>query len=463
MNAYEKENLVKRAPKEQLIAVMQGQSDAFPQWMALAELNMRREMGVATDGLKAQQQLAQGKQTVKDRKMAEMLPEEQGIGQLPAQNMEALAAAEGGIMGYADGGYVEHFDRGGRVPNWEDVLAAEQQWKDAQTPWYMPTPASDPAVGAQARYKQVMAAYEGKKPLDFLAPLPAAPAAAPSPTAAPDATSANIKKKIDEAPNRVKDALKTAAQPATPVADPTKEEKANLTDKYKSSTELYDYISEKFKGQLDPIKEQLQRDRDEYKNMKSENVGLALLGAAGALLKPGRSTASAIGEGLGTLAEYGTKFQPQMLAARQGISAGEIGLAQAEAQAARGNFAMAMGAQDKEDLMKLERAKLAEQERYHTGYLGALNARNAAIGGGGGMNQKLYAQTYNNANKAWEKFVAGKGGSLYKPKPGEQEAFIKNYMQQSLPGLNLAGASSGYTGGPNIIRGGKPDPEDLMG
>jgi hypothetical protein len=146
---------------------------------------------------------------------------------------------------------------------------------------------------------------------------------------------------------------------------------------------LYDFLDKKFGDQLNPIKEQLQRDRDEYKNMKSENVGLALLGAAGALLKPGRSTASAIGEGLGTLAEYGTKFQPQLLAARQGISAGEIGLAQAQAQASRGNFGTAAQLVGQDQTRALAERELAAKEPLYSAQAGYYGAKAGEAGGGG--------------------------------------------------------------------------------
>jgi hypothetical protein len=37
------------------------------------------------------------------------LPEQMGIGQLPAQNMEAIGKAEGGIIGYAEGGHIPRY------------------------------------------------------------------------------------------------------------------------------------------------------------------------------------------------------------------------------------------------------------------------------------------------------------------------------------------------------------------
>lgn len=385
MNAYEKENRIKYAPKDQLIAVMQGQSDAYPQWMALAELNARREQGVALTGEKAKQQLAQGKQTVKDRRLSEMLPELLGIGQLPAPNMEALAAADGGIVGYADGGEVERYQAGGLPEGYE---------------WF-----EDPTSGEVYQRKKRAGLYDyglslQEKAQGIKPPPPAAPLTTKAPAAAPAAPGVEPVK----APEGVKKAVATVAQPKVPVGDPTKAEVSNLDRTLASTEKLYDFLDKKFGDQLAPVKEQLQRDRDEYKNMKSENVGLALLGAAGALLKPGRSTASAIGEGLGTLAEYGSKFQPQLLAARQGISAGEIGLAQAQAQAARGNFGTAAQLVGQEQTRALQERELAAKEPLYKAQAQYYGARASDTVGGGTNNMaqlRLYASQLDKAIKAF--------------------------------------------------------------
>jgi hypothetical protein len=65
---------------------------------------------------------AQKQPTVIDQTLARMdvgqaqaMPEDQGIARLRTPNMETMAAAEGGIVGYADGGMVA-FAKGGK-PN----------------------------------------------------------------------------------------------------------------------------------------------------------------------------------------------------------------------------------------------------------------------------------------------------------------------------------------------------------
>lgn len=342
-----------------------GQNDDFDQVVANMALRQLTKTKTAMQGAQAQQQLAQGKQTVAQRNVAaadEALPEMLGIGRLPAPNMEAMAYAQGGVVGYADGGALpEGYE-------WfEDPTSGETYPRKK--------------IGALQAYGQSLRnKAQGIQPPAPVAPIQTPTAAAPA--AAPGV--APVK-----APAAVKSALADVSQPKAPVENPTKAEVSNLDKTLASTEKLYDFLDKKFGDQLNPIKDQLDRDREAYKTMKSENVGLALLGAAGALLKPGRTTASAIGEGLGTLAEYGTKFQPQLLAARQGISAGEIGLAQAQAQAARGNFGTAAQLVGQEETRALQERELAAKEplyKAQAGYYGAAAGAKAAGAGGSGLN-----------------------------------------------------------------------------
>jgi soluble lytic murein transglycosylase-like protein len=73
--------------------------------LAAAEAKRRQQTRQAAAGQQAAQQAAQP--TIADQNIASMqLPEEQGIGVLPAQNIEGMA--DGGIAGYAKGGVPEN-------------------------------------------------------------------------------------------------------------------------------------------------------------------------------------------------------------------------------------------------------------------------------------------------------------------------------------------------------------------
>lgn len=362
-----------------------GQNDDFDQVVANMALKQLTKTKTAVQGQQAAQQLA-SKQTVAQRNVAAAdaaLPEMLGIGRLPAPGMEELAAAEGGIMSYADGGEVAHFEEGGRTYGGALMDLIRRQFMPGE---YL---SEEEKERVRRAYKNPLNVAEGKSFLETPINRPPlnAPAVAPTPTPTQAATPPVEPVK---APAAVKNALATVTQPKAPVENPTKAEVSNLDKTLADTEKLYDFIDKKFGDQLSPIKDQLQRDRDEYKNMKSENVGLALLGAAGALLKPGRTTASAIGEGLSTLGEYGMKFQPQLLAARQGISAGEIGLAQAQAQAARGNFGTAAQLVGQDQTRALQERELAAKEPLYKAqaqYYGAAAGAKTAGAGGTGLTQ----------------------------------------------------------------------------
>ena len=91
-------------PVERLTAVMQGKDTSLPQAAAMMALQIKKPMIDAMKGKQAQAQPPQP--SVKDQMEQDitMLPENTGIGQLPAPNMERMA--DGGIAGYADGGIV---------------------------------------------------------------------------------------------------------------------------------------------------------------------------------------------------------------------------------------------------------------------------------------------------------------------------------------------------------------------
>ena len=85
-------------------------ADPYIMALAMSESNRRKEMRSAGQGAQGMQEQPK----VVDSEIAQMapqqLPEEQGIGQLPAGNMNF---AGGGIIAFADGGDVERYQSGG--------------------------------------------------------------------------------------------------------------------------------------------------------------------------------------------------------------------------------------------------------------------------------------------------------------------------------------------------------------
>jgi hypothetical protein len=97
-------------------------ADPYIMALAMSESNRRKELRAASQAPAQQEQ-----PKVVDQMVAEMapqqLPEDQGIGQLPAGNMDF---AGGGIVAFADGGDVERYQVGGSIFDRMDQQKASQ-------------------------------------------------------------------------------------------------------------------------------------------------------------------------------------------------------------------------------------------------------------------------------------------------------------------------------------------------
>jgi hypothetical protein len=112
-----------------LEAIIRGQDHSMPIVAAMAAYEVKKPMVTAAAGQQAQQQLQQAQPTVRQEMEQEMnksgmipdmamlqqqrmgpqppvLPEQAGVGALPAPNMQGMAMAHGGIIAFDDGGYV---------------------------------------------------------------------------------------------------------------------------------------------------------------------------------------------------------------------------------------------------------------------------------------------------------------------------------------------------------------------
>jgi hypothetical protein len=83
--------------------------DPYTVSLALAESNRRKELRAGAQAPMAGQQMPK----VVDQEVAQMLPENVGIGQLPAQNLQKMAT--GGIVAFEEGGEVPRYQNKGQV------------------------------------------------------------------------------------------------------------------------------------------------------------------------------------------------------------------------------------------------------------------------------------------------------------------------------------------------------------
>jgi hypothetical protein len=88
------------------------------------------------------------------------LPEDQGIGMLPAQNMAGMA--DGGIAGYADGGMVA-FDNGGQVPSFDLRAGNQTMYGTNTTDVFAPVPVEETSSPAGRFFSGLFAGPEGAK------------------------------------------------------------------------------------------------------------------------------------------------------------------------------------------------------------------------------------------------------------------------------------------------------------
>ena len=322
--------------------------------LAVAESNRRKEMRSAG----ALQAGAQPQPKVAEAAIAEMaLPEEQGIGRLPAPNMQGMA--DGGIVGYAEGGEVERYQSGGTIP---PALMAQYE-RETQEMGYGQRMQFSPEVRAvvnqiqaekeaaylQAEQAKMMQgpALSGRKQMTDSALTPARSAAgAPAritPTYSPDdisgtdrrlaaspqalagavpsiSSSAKVK---DEAPPKpaptpmatapsfaglnvgrlTEEALNKAAAAPNPFAADVRAIGAEKTKAAEENVAGLEAIQKQFSDIFKGRRERLDTREAELGKLKEQTTGLALL-MAGAEIA---STAGPIGTALGKGVKVGTQ------------------------------------------------------------------------------------------------------------------------------------------------------------
>ncbi len=129
-----------KLPDQQLQQYAQmHKNDPYIMALAMSESNRRKELRAAS------QESMQEQPKVVDQMVAEMapqqMPEDQGIGQLPAGDMDF---ADGGIIAFADGGDVERYQSQGLVSPGQQLLRTTTGGKS----WFLDVPQTmrDPSV-----------------------------------------------------------------------------------------------------------------------------------------------------------------------------------------------------------------------------------------------------------------------------------------------------------------------------
>lgn len=315
-------NLAKKMSDGQLADILAGKNMSVPQFVAMTEAMGRKQLRQAMQGAQAQQQAQQP--SVKDQ----LLAEEAGLAALPAPNMASMDMAGGGIIAFEDGG---------RVPTWEEVIAAQKRWEESKTPWYMPTPKASSSDAYAQEYQRLADAFKNKTALSDLIP-----------AAVRQATK-------DE----------TAAFTETPTTAASTPAASTSTTSAKASTGLPAIdVSQatKFERRANPFAG-MSAEQVDYAKLKEQGLGEGLLRLAGGILsKPG---AAGYGAGMAALGEQAGLTRKEIAGLKKEARDYDFNIKKAESAFEQGN-----------DELALKYQQAADLNRYH---MGMLNKPDAGI------------------------------------------------------------------------------------
>ena len=360
MNSLEAQyRLAEKMPNASLANILRGMPSDVEQSVAMMILRQRQKMKTATDGAMAGAEAQQP--SVKDRVLQSQqsqLPENQGIGTLPSPNMGQVAAmAQGGVVGFAGGGGVQHFLTGGdmelrkeRARKYNAALKGEQ--------YVPPYEAYVTEPGQMGISKEdILNTYPAEEGLTQLAgPQMNSPAAAITP---PVSTGRPRREDAPVSASGIKllptqDALPmmgfddsvattgTAAQPATagptqPTAPAGGIKALGLASDMEAAQKLTNDSTQPYMDKMSELAKGLSLSAGEKENQKYTRLGSTFLSAAQELLASGRPGASSVGAALGKAGTLAQEYASEDKKDKKAAIGAEISMLGAHAQMAQGN------------------------------------------------------------------------------------------------------------------------------
>lgn len=390
-------------------------ADPYMLALTIAESNRRKEMRTAAQG--AQGAMPQPK--VADQAIAGMspqqLPENVGIGALPADNMKGMAG--GGIVAFDEGGevgmsYEDQMSQLGQFLNpWErfkSLIGAPGSKKQDDTP---ATPRRD--INAERDRAMALVNAEGLRPT--MKNDPRLPAGYKPETAA--AAVPEIKKGLGATAAGQQSGLSGGAGGASAYKPST------LADMMKEVSPEVEKMNAEDRKAMDPFRTQFEEERASLAKRKETNKGEALLAAGlGMMAGNSRYALQNIGaggaQGLASLKEANRADD----AAKRALMQSEMHLAQAEMQGRKGNFQsmnqLANQARQEKQFATssaLQAQQIAQQGQYYRDMGEAAKAR-------GGMDAKVMTEYTKIQNKATDSVDKDIMSGLLRPE--QKEAMI---------------------------------------
>lgn len=287
-----------KLPDQQLQQYAQmHKNDPYIMALAMSESNRRKEMRAAGQGAQGMQEQPK----VVDQMVAEMaprpaqpMPEDQGIGQLNAGDMNF---AGGGIIAFADGGDVERYQFGG------DTTGISPEF--GLTPVYDTSAPPDPASMRRVIASPYVPAQISAEEAALLRRRPA-PAAAPKAAPTADTGRKNTAQKAPavkaetgfDALLKSLDAGTAPASTDSGFSDKIKDLTASRVKSREDEAAGLDAIQKQFSDIYKGREERLSQREGELGKMKDQSFGLALLQAGAAMMSTPGNLGTAIGKGV---------------------------------------------------------------------------------------------------------------------------------------------------------------------
>lgn len=412
---------------------------------------------------------------------ASQLPEDIGIAQLPAQNMQGMAT--GGIVAFEEGGEVPRYGgfTDGSLIKEKDVKSAYDRWMASQPSWFQQaTPTSGQReADAKAEYERLLNAYQTRP--DMSQPgstLPSMNTAAadkviPEVTTSSKDTSKerDTKKerteKVEPAPR--KEGAGSVAMPAAPVggidALATAYKPSSAEDLGKSAKAVALEANKESEAAYKPYAEMLQKERADLDARSSDNKSMALLQAGLGIL--GGTSHNAFENiskgGMQGLASY-QEAKRLDDASKKALMASEIAMMQAQRAERSGNHkdAVALIGQAEQSNQFGVNAGLKAQElkqtgEYQRGMVGVQQGRNEILGASNRQSEKQMAE-YTKIQNAVTKSLANDANYLALKTPAEKAKYeteaLRNAMARN-PFLSALSANIGFVQAPTAgqVRG----------
>jgi hypothetical protein len=360
MNSPEAQyQLAMKMPDASLASILKGMPGAIDQSVAMMVLGQRQRMKTASQGQQAGAEAQQP--SVKDRMVQSQqgqLPENQGIGTLRSDNMGKVAdvamGAQGGVVGFAGGGDVQHFLTGGdmelrkeRAKKYNAALKGEQY-----VPPYEAYVAEPGQMGISK--EDILNTYPAEEGLTQLAgPQMNSPAAAttlpvsigrPRGDAAP--VSASGIKLLPTQPALpmtdystspdVPASPSAAAKPAT--ADSAEDIKALApVSSFAATQGIMNASTQPYMDEMNKLAKGISLNEGEKESQKYTRAGTALLTFSEQLLASGRPGASSVGAAFGKMGALAQEYAKEDSVARRADIGSKMSLLGAQVQVAQGN------------------------------------------------------------------------------------------------------------------------------